>query len=97
MVILLATAVLVVGCATQGKTIDMAAVDSMQPGVTTLADAKTKLGKPYSVTTNEDGSKMAIWMYTHVNLLAGTKQQAVSVVFDKDDKMVKVAQKIEHD
>jgi outer membrane protein assembly factor BamE (lipoprotein component of BamABCDE complex) len=97
MMALLATGVLAVGCATQGEKLDMAAVDSMQPGVTTLADAKAKLGKPYSVTTNEDGTKSVIWMYTHVNLVAGTKQQAVSVVFDKNDKMVKVGQRIEHD
>ena len=49
------------------------------------------------MTTNEDGTKSVIWMYTHVNLVAGTEQQAVSVVFDTDDKMVKVGQKVEHD
>ena len=97
MVALLASAIVAAGCATQGEKLDMSAADSMQAGVTTLADAKAKLGKPYSVTTNEDGTKTVIWMYTHVNLVAGNEQQAISIVFGKDDKMIKVAQKLEHD
>ena len=43
--VLAATAV-IAGCASVGQDFDMAEVDRLQPGVTTLEQAKEKLGKP---------------------------------------------------
>ena len=44
----LAGVALIVGCASVGQDFDMAEVDRLQPGVTTLEQAKEKLGKPQS-------------------------------------------------
>ena len=40
----LAGVALIVGCASVGQDFDMAEVDRLQPGVTTLEQAKDKLG-----------------------------------------------------
>ena len=77
------------GCVSVGKDFSMADVDAMQPGVTTFQDAVAKLGEPASTSMAGDGQKLASWVRV-ASGLGSTTQKAVSIVFGKDGKMIRV-------
>ena len=74
-----------IGCATVGHKFDMAAVDRLQPGVSTLSDAVAPLS-PYSgQTVTASGLKIYTWTYAAANGLTGSAHsQAVSLAFGGD-------------
>ncbi|WP_176080768.1 outer membrane protein assembly factor BamE [Paraburkholderia tropica] len=76
-------------CMTVGNKFDPSAVDSMRPGVTTIQDAETALGKPQSTTAAANGGTLVQWMYTQGTMVGGSSAH-VAVLFDKDGKMVRV-------
>jgi hypothetical protein len=49
-------ALVLAGCATTGEHMDQSKLASLKPGVTTIADAESVLGKPQSVSRHADGS-----------------------------------------
>lgn len=81
------------GCKTVGTEFDMNRVDEMKPGVTTLAEATELLGKPANVNYSPDGGKLAQWSFIKAQYLGKSSSGRLAVVFDKDDKMVRIAQR----
>ncbi|HDR8986330.1 TPA: outer membrane protein assembly factor BamE [Burkholderia vietnamiensis] len=76
-------------CMTVGNKFDPGAVDSMRPGVTTIQDAETALGKPASSSATANGGTLLQWIYTQGSMV-GASSAHVAVLFDKDGKMVRV-------
>jgi outer membrane protein assembly factor BamE (lipoprotein component of BamABCDE complex) len=76
-------------CMTIGHKFDPSAVDSMRPGVTTIQDAETALGKPASSSATANGGTLQQWIYSQGSMV-GASSAHVAVLFDKDGKMVRV-------
>ncbi|CAR53402.1 hypothetical protein [Burkholderia cenocepacia] len=76
-------------CMTIGHKFDPDALDSMRPGVTTIQDAETALGKPASSSAVANGGTLLQWMYSQGSVI-GASGAHVAVLFDKDGKMVRV-------
>ena len=85
---------LIAGCASTGQDFDMAEIDRLQPGITTIEQAKEKLGKPRSITNAADGSYGAIWVRAQASMGSVTSK-SVSILFDKDGKMIRVSHRSE--
>ncbi len=79
-------------CMTVGHKFDPEALDSMRPGVTTIQDAETALGKPVSSSAAMNGGTLLQWMYSQGSVI-GASSAHVAVLFDKDGKMVRVMQR----
>lgn len=85
---------LIAGCASVGQDFDMAEVDRLQPGVTTLEEAKERLGKPRSISNSADGSYGVTWVRAQA-LMGSVSSKGVSILFDKDGKMIRVVTRTE--
>lgn len=59
-------ALLLAGCATQGARMDTSKLDQLKPGVSTISDAETLLGKPQSVSRHPDGSTTLGYSFSSV-------------------------------
>lgn len=81
-------------CATRGSKFEMTDVEAFQPGITTYEEARQKLGKPRAIKVAADGSKSVTWVYAHTSL-AGAESRGTRILFDKDEKMIRVASKVE--
>jgi hypothetical protein len=93
MKVLFATAVLLLAaCASSGTKFNAADIDAMQPGVTTEQEAIAKIGKPTATSYGANGSKMLVWNWFETSPLKGSSG-AVSVLFDKDGKFVRILSK----
>lgn len=79
-----------VQAATLGNEFEIAKADTFQAGVTTLDEAKEQLGAPTSVSTDAEGNQVLWWKYVKVNLL-GKDVRKLSIVFDKEGKMHRIA------
>ncbi len=88
----IAIAITVAGCAATGTKFDIAQADTFQPGVTTLSEAQSSLGKPMSVSTAADGTQVLRWQFVSVTPVQNTGAR-LDIVFDKDGKMVRVARR----
>ena len=89
---MLAGAALIAGCASVGQDFNMSDVEAFKPGVTTLGDAKEKLGKPYSESVDAFGRKTAIWVSSRGGLTK-VKSKGVSIIFDRNEKMQSIVHK----
>ena len=87
--LIIATLLMLSACATQGNNFKMADVNAMRPGVTTVTDATTELGKPKAYSDFGNGSTLIQWMY-----LSPFGGKHVAILF-KDNKMVRVTFKSE--
>lgn len=76
--------------ASAGNEFDIERADTFQQGVTTLEEAKEQLGIPTSISTDAEGNQTLWWKYVKVGFL-GRDVRKLSVVFDKDGKMLRVA------
>lgn len=76
--------------ASLGNEFDIEKADSLQVGVTTLEEAKGLFGSPVSTSTDSDGNQIIWWKYVKVNLF-GKDVRKLSVVFDKEGKMTRIA------
>lgn len=94
LLIIVSTLMLLTGCATRGEKFEMTDVNAMQPGVTTFEEAREKLGKPRGTKFDENGNKIVTWMWIQAGL-AGREARGVRILFDKDDKMVRITGKME--
>lgn len=79
-------------CASSGKKFNMADVDAMRPGKTTIAEAKTTLGPPTSEAVGANGGSYLVWGYSSASLL-GAEARSVGIFFDSQGKMIRVAAK----
>lgn len=77
------------GCVTSGSKFTMAEVQSLQPGVSTKAEAIALLGPPTSVSVMGDGSELLQWMYTEVVYIAGEGRH-VAILFGRDGRMIRI-------
>ncbi len=84
--------VVLAGCASVGQDFSMADVDAMQPGITTFQDAVAKLGQPASISAAGDGIMAASWMRITAGM-GSSSNKTVIIVFGKDNKMIRVAQR----
>lgn len=57
---------LLAGCATQGSRADNSKLDQLKPGVSTISDAESLLGKPQSVARHPDGSTTLGYSFSSV-------------------------------
>lgn len=85
-------AALISGCTTIGNKFDPARADELRPGVSTVAEAKDKLGEPISTATDANGNTVLQWKYARGSLV-GASGARLDIIFDKDGKMVRVARK----
>jgi hypothetical protein len=77
-----------------GKDYTQADIDAMQPGITTFMQAQERLGKPQSVNYAPDGRTAATWVrVSHV--LGSMSSKGVSVLFDKEGKMIRIVNRQE--
>lgn len=82
-------------CAHMGTKFEMADVDSLRPGVTTQQEAIAKLGKPNHSSTASNGYTLLAWQYAEAGYLTGATGRGVTLLFDKDGKMVRVMSRSE--
>lgn len=80
----------IAGCAQVGNKFDIAKADALQPGITTLDEAKAQLGAPTSVSTDAQGNQVVRWKYVSASPI-GAQGARVDIVFDATGKMVRVA------
>ncbi len=92
-VLSIGTVLLLGACATSGTKFEMSAVNAMQPGVTTYEDAVATLGKPRGVAIAADGAKSVVWSWAEAGAFTGVQSRAVSILFGKDGKMIRVVGK----
>lgn len=90
----LAVTAVIAGCASVGQDFDMVEVDRLQPGVTTLEQAKEKLGKPQSITNAADGRIGVVWVRSQA-VMGSASSKGVAILFDKDGKMIRVVNRNE--
>jgi transposase-like protein len=62
-IILAASLLVLAGCVSSGVKVDQSKLLNLHKGETTYAEATKLLGKPSSVSVNENGDKTAIYMY----------------------------------
>lgn len=89
-----ATVVMVAGCASVGQDFSMADVDAMQPGVTTLDQAKAKLGKPARVLALTGDRTGVVWTRSQATI-GSASSKSVGLIFDKSGVLLKVASRSE--
>lgn len=87
-------ALILTGCVTRqyGAKFDMAALDELQPGQTTIEQAKERLGEPASVIKQSNGLTVLKWFH-YQGGAAGTTMSRADVLFDAEGKMMRVARK----
>lgn len=86
-----------------GDSFTMADVEALQPGITTLEEAKTKLGKPFGYDYKDNGEIGVTWSHSHFHaggdIITGmtTSNYTVStgIRFSKDGIMVRIVSKQE--
>jgi len=80
------------GCTTIGSKFDMAAIDRLQPGVSTISDAVALLG-PYSTqAANSSGVRVYGWTYAQGNGLTGkVESQSVMLSFGADGRLMQTS------
>lgn len=82
------------GCIQVGRSFDVAGVDRLTPGVSTINDAERLLGEPTTIQTNPaNGHQALIWRYVYgTGLGTGGGEQAI-VSFDRYGRMIAVLQR----
>lgn len=91
--VFLAALVLLLGCASTGSNFELADARALEPGVTTLAQATEKLGKPVGTNYTEEG-KVVKWGYASASPYHKTKR-VVEILFDPSDVMVRLVSESE--
>jgi outer membrane protein assembly factor BamE (lipoprotein component of BamABCDE complex) len=79
------------GCASSGREIEQADVNTIVPGKTTKAEMLERFGQPRGQSYVENGKLGMNWMYVHVGFGGiGGEQQILTVLFDQNDVVEKV-------
>ena len=78
----------------QGNLFDINNADRLQPGISTIADAKALLGEPVTVQTNPDNNhQLLIWQYAYGTAVAVGGGAKLAISFDENGKMIKIIQR----
>jgi hypothetical protein len=86
-----------VACSTIGHNFDFAKVDQLVPGTSTIADATRLFGKPTTTHYPADSTKLLMWQYAQGTALGTGKGKILMVLFDRNDRMVRVVSRTETD
>lgn len=70
--VLAASLGLLSACATSGTRVDQAQLGQFKPGVTTVADIESALGKPQSTNLASDGTRSIGYLYSHAQVKGAT-------------------------
>lgn len=70
--VILLTAVLLIGCASTGRKIDMTKIDQIKKGETSQAEVLQLLGTPQQTTRNSKGETTFTYIYTYASTKAET-------------------------
>ena len=91
-IVVLISGAALTGCAYTefGEKFDMNAVPTLEVGKTTTAEAIAKIGTPASFSTERDGTKLVQWGHFYENGLGDQGGSNLSILFDKDGKMIRV-------
>lgn len=81
----LGLALLTQGCMTSGTMVSMEAVQTLQPGVSTRADAERVLGAPNSISAMPDGGVLLQWIGVTATMF-GADSRHVALRFDRQGK-----------
>lgn len=84
----LVAALLLAGCASMGTNFDMAAVNTLQAGMTE-AEVVARLGQPNNRVMRPDGQQMLSWVHSQANFLGSAKAKSVSLLFGPDGRLVR--------
>ncbi|MGO4409449.1 MULTISPECIES: hypothetical protein [unclassified Brevundimonas] len=76
-------------CVSSGTNFSFAAVDALQPGVSTRADAERTLGRPNSISNMPDGTVLLQWIHTQA-VLVSAESKHVALLFDANGKFIRV-------
>ncbi|VVU52007.1 hypothetical protein [Burkholderia anthina] len=87
-----ALALSLTACMTMGNKFDIHDADQFIPGVTTMQQAQEKLGAPTATNATSNGGTLQQWVYSQASMFGGTSSN-LAILFDKDGKMVKIANK----
>ncbi|MNR17277.1 hypothetical protein D3C85_1339280 [compost metagenome] len=77
------------GCVSMGTNFSQSAVDALQPGISTRADAERALGRPNSVSNLQDGTVLLQWVHTQAVLMSAESKH-VALLFDANGKFLRV-------
>lgn len=79
-------------CTTIGKKFDIAKVDQLEPGVSTIADAVKLLGPSTAESSLANNSKLLQWQYSQGSIVASSGAH-VAILFDQAGRMVRITHK----
>ena len=78
----------------QGNLFDINNADQLQPGISTVADAKALLGEPVTVQTNPDNNhQLLIWQSAYGTAIAVGGGAKLAISFDENGRMIKILQR----
>jgi len=83
------------GCVRHGHYFDSGEADSFRPGITTAQDATAALGKPVARSNYPNGNYLLQWYYVEGNLFGGSGSH-VAILFNSDDKMIRMSHKYQN-
>lgn len=75
------------GCAVNGTRVNPVQLAGFQPGVTTEADVAQALGKPQSVISSSDGTRILAYAFVKYQI-GGMEMNSTVFTFDKSGKLV---------
>jgi hypothetical protein len=75
------------GCATMGRPIDVAQVETLKVGATTREQAVELLGPPTSMSTSSAGITVLAWSHAHAVAFGGATSTMVMLTFGADGRM----------
>jgi hypothetical protein len=86
-----------VACSTVGHNFDFAKVDQLVPETSTISDATRLFGKPTTTHYHANGTKLLVWQYAQGTALGTGKGKILMVLFDRNDRMIRVVSRTETD
>jgi len=92
LLITLVALIALAACTSVGTKFDASVLQTFKPGVTTIADAKEKLGTPANTENDANGSKRLFWLFMETKVFQAGKSGQVEILFDKQGKMVRILQ-----
>lgn len=78
-------------CTTMGDPFTLADVASLQPGLSTRADAERLLGRPMSITNLADGTTLLQWVHIQT-VYVSSDSTHVALLFDRNGRFLRVFQ-----
>lgn len=89
-VLIAATSISIVGCASSGTVIEQSKVQQIVIGTTTKGQMYQLFGSPISQSYGAEGKLSMLWHYVYVGPFgSGMKQQSLAVLFDQNEKVEK--------